>query len=192
MRQKRVRALSTPPLSTTIPPPSPTPSTSSYIDTPRRSARLVALRSKQPQLDGQISLPSSYENSPAVSPVHSKLLSDTDPFLLDHESPTPSSTVSNWDYSDMVQYPEEDVFMDNQSVASLTDSFIAGSTDNYPLHFQSTVRQRFSASLPNLNQHIFDNYTRYTDYTRYLPVGRLFFKEEGVNHLTQHPFQYPG
>ena len=191
MRMKR--ALSTPSLPPSLPPSSPTPSTSSYSVTPRRSARLEALHSNQNQLDGQISLPSSYENTPTVSPEPSKRVSETDPLLLDHASPIPStSTISNWDYSDMIQYPEENVFIDNHSVASLTESFIAGSTDNYSSPLQSLVHQRFSASLPELSQHTFDNYNRYTDYTRYLPQGRLFFKKEGVNHLTQHPFQDPG
>ena len=143
----------------------------------------LSLHHRQLQTDGPLSLPPSYENTPNTSPDHFRKLSSTDAGLLDDISSRASfSTTSNWDYSDLTLYPE-DVFEDDVSVASLNYSFITGSMDNYSLPIQSTYMQQFSASLPNLTEEGFSNYTRV------YPEGRIHLKREDVNHLMYSPFQ---
>ena len=73
------------------------------------------------------------------------------------DDPDYISTTTDWDYSDLAQYPEDqEVFP--PSLASLTESFKSGSIDTYSAPLAQQLHYRFASSLPNLSQNNFDNY----------------------------------
>ena len=134
------------------------------------------------QVDGPISVPSSYESTPQTSPQPFRKMSETDPAFLDlKENYEDSEATDSWDYSYLSPF-SDNILPDYGSHFSLEDSYITGSIDNYPPALQSTLSNKFTMSLPNLSCNKFDDYVRSYPHVQSSPSGPFSFKREDANH----------